>query len=61
MYVVIIGHGTTKLDVITMSNSFVVPLKKWGNSYILKVPPAIAKLYELGTEVQVTIEGLKKQ
>jgi len=39
-----------------MSNSFVVPLKMWGNSYVLKVPPQIAKLYELGDEVKVTIE-----
>jgi len=39
-----------------MNNSFIVPLKKWGNSYVLKVPPQIAKLYELGQEVKVTIE-----
>jgi len=38
------------------SSSFVVPLKKWGNSYVLKVPPQIAKLYKLGEEVKVTIE-----
>jgi len=39
-----------------MSSSFIVPLKKWGNSYVLKVPPQIAKLYKLGEEVKVTIE-----
>jgi len=39
-----------------LKSSFVVPLKKWGNSYVLKVPPAIAKLYKLGDEVKVTIE-----
>jgi len=37
-------------------NSFVVPLKKWGNSYVLKVPPQIARLYEKAcAEVHVTI------
>jgi antitoxin component of MazEF toxin-antitoxin module len=39
-----------------MSNSFVVPLKKWGNSYVLKVPPTVAKLYKLDQELKVTIE-----
>jgi len=39
-----------------LKSSFVVPLKKWGNSYVLKVPPAIAKLYKLGNDVRVTIE-----
>jgi len=39
------------------NSSFVVPLKMWGNSYVLKVPPQIAKLYELGDEVKVTIES----
>jgi len=38
-------------------SSFVVPLKKWGNSYVLKVPPSIAKLYELGKDVEVTIKN----
>ena len=39
-------------------SSFVVPLKKWGNSYVLKVPPSVAKLYKLDEEYQVTIESL---
>jgi len=38
-----------------MSNSFVVPLKMWGNSYVLKVPPQIAKLYKIGDELEVTV------
>jgi antitoxin component of MazEF toxin-antitoxin module len=40
-------------------SSFVVPLKKWGNSYVLKVPPQIAKLYDKGVMVKVTIEETK--
>ena len=44
-----------------MKSNFVVPLKKWGNSYVLKVPPEVAKLYKLGQELQVTLEDVKKQ
>lgn len=36
--------------------AFVVPLKMWGNSYVLKVPPEVGKLYKLGTELKVTLE-----
>jgi antitoxin component of MazEF toxin-antitoxin module len=44
-----------------MKAKFVVPLKKWGNSYVLKVPPQVAKLYEYGEELKVTIEEGEKQ
>ena len=43
-----------------IKNSFVVPLKMWGNSYVLKVPPQIAKLYELDQELEVTIKEILK-
>lgn len=39
------------------ASSFVVPLKKWGNSYVLKIPPQVARLYEKAcAEVLVTIQ-----
>jgi len=57
VFVDIIGHGIMRLDAITMSNSsFSTPLQKYGNSWILRVPPQVAKLYKLGDEVKVTIE-----
>lgn len=36
-------------------NNFKTPLKMWGNSYVIKVPPKIAKLYKLGEEIKVTL------
>jgi antitoxin component of MazEF toxin-antitoxin module len=37
-------------------SSFSTPLQKYGNSWVLRVPPKVAKLYKLGDEVKVTIE-----
>jgi len=45
-----------KLVEVDSEQKFVVPLKKWGNSYVLKVPPSIAKIYKLGQEMQVIIK-----
>lgn len=44
-----------------MSSSFVVPIKKWGNSYVIKVPPQVAKLYDLGQELTVTLEAKERK
>ena len=42
-------------------SEFVVPLKKWGNSTVIKVPPCIAKLHKLGKDVKVTITVLDEE
>jgi len=49
----------TMVDWVLTKSSFIVPLKMWGNSYVLKVPPQIAKLYSLDQELQVTLESVK--
>lgn len=41
---------------VTKGKIYLDYLKKWGNSYVLKVPPQIAKLYAKAcAEVHVTI------
>ena len=42
-------------------SEFVVPLKKWGNSTVIKVPPCIAKLHKLGKDVKVIITVLDEE
>jgi len=42
------------------ASSFSTPLQKYGNSWILRVPPKVAKLYKLGTELEVTIKELEQ-
>jgi len=59
VFVGIIGHGIMKQDVIIMPNSsFSTPLQKYGNSWVLRVPPKVAKLYKLDQELEVTIKEL---
>ena len=37
-------------------NTFIVQLKKHGNSFVLRVPPQIAKAYKLDSDIYVTME-----
>lgn len=45
-----------KLIEIDSQQKFVVELKKYGNSYVLRVPPQIAKLYKLDEKLKVILE-----
>lgn len=47
-----------KLVEIDSQQSFIVGLKKYGNSFVLRVPPQIAELYKLDQKVKVTLENV---